>query len=47
MPRLRNAVTGVIVNATDETAKNLDGNIWSDADKAEEKPTARRKAASN
>ena len=42
MPRLVNAVSGVVVNVSDETAANL-GVEWSEAE-AEAKPT-RRKAS--
>lgn len=48
MPRLRNEVTGVIVNVDDATAKTLGdtaaGGSWVDADKAESK-TATRKSS--
>jgi len=41
MPRLVNAVTGVTVNVSDETAANL-GADWSEAKDADDKPTRRR-----
>jgi len=42
MPRFTNAVTGVTVNVDDDTAANLDGNIWEPAkDASDTKPTRR------
>lgn len=44
MPRFKHAVTGVTVSVDDETAANL-GSEWT-PEKADEKPTTRRKASS-
>jgi hypothetical protein len=41
MPRLVNAVTGVTVNVSDETAANL-GADWSEAKDSEKKTTSRK-----
>ena len=50
MPRLKNAVTGVIVNVDDATAKSLNDTAaageWVDADKAE-KPARRARTNSD
>lgn len=44
MPRLRNELTGAVMSVDDEIAANL-GSEWT-AEKADEKPTTRRKASS-
>ena len=41
MPRFTNAITGVTVSVDEETAANLDGNIWEPAKASDEKPTRR------
>lgn len=43
MPRLRNELTGAVMSVEDSTADQL-GSEWVSADKADEKPVARRKA---
>lgn len=44
MPRLRNDLTGAVMRVDEETAANL-GAEWTEADKADEKPTTRRKSS--
>ena len=44
MPRLRNELTGAVMSVEDSTAALL-GSEWGSADKADEKPAARRKAS--
>lgn len=42
MPRLRNELTGAVMTVDEDTAANL-GSEWK-AEKADEKPTTRRKS---
>jgi hypothetical protein len=46
MPRLRNELTGAVMSVEDSTAALL-GSEWVAADKADEKPAARRKASAS
>ena len=46
MPRLRNELTGAVMTVADSTAAAL-GSEWVSADKADEKPVARRKASAS
>jgi len=46
MPRLRNELTGAVMTVADSTASLLGGE-WGSADKADEKPAARRKASAS
>jgi len=46
MPRLRNELTGAVMSVEDSTAALL-GSEWGPADKADEKPAARRKASAS
>jgi hypothetical protein len=46
MPRLRNELTGAVMSVEDSTAALL-GSEWGSADKADEKPAARRKASAS
>ena len=42
MPRLTNAQTGVTVEVEDETAANLDANIWKPAEESASKSRTRK-----
>ena len=42
MPRFTHAVTGVTVSVDDDTAANLDSNMWDAADSGDEKSSRRK-----